>query len=301
MREDEVNDELHLVDALEIRVLRLIARLNQRVKTRFHQRGHTAAEDALLAEQVGLGLLAEGRLENARARAADARGIRQRVILRLTGSILVDGDEVGHAFAFQILAADGVAGALRRDHHHVDILRRLDAAKVDVEAVREGEDHAGAQIRLDVFMIHRGLLFVVDEDHDHVGDLGGLGGGHDGQPGLLGLLPALAALVQRDNHVAAGVTQVERVRVSLRAVADDGNLFAHEIVKVAVLRVKHLCHFVCPPCFFKKRIRLGCRPKPCQEPAVPGFHILWFCIYSFFLREAKMMGFGDSSPNRSGR
>ena len=115
-------------------------------------------------------------------------------------------------------------------------------------SVRKREDHAGAQIRLDVLVVHRRLLLVVDEDHDHVGDLGGLGRGHDGQPGRLGLLPALAALVQRDNHVAAGIAQVERVRVSLRAVADDGNLFAHQIFEVAILRVKHLCHCIFPPC-----------------------------------------------------
>ena len=248
MREDEIDDELHLVDALEIGVLRLIARLHQRIKARLHQRGHAAAEDALLAEQVGLGLLAEGRLEDAGARAADARRIRQRVILRLAGSVLIDGDEVGHALALQILAADGVTRALRRDHHHVDVLRRLDAAEVDVEAVRKREDHAGAQIRLDVLVVHRRLLLVVDEDHDHVGDLGGLGRGHNGQPGRLGLLPALAAFIQRDDHVAAGIAQVERVRVSLRAVADDGNFFAHQIFEVAILRVKHLCHCIFPPC-----------------------------------------------------
>ena len=231
------------MDALEVRVLRLIARLDQRVKAGLHQGGHAAAEDALLAEEVGLGLLAEGGLEDAGARAADARGVGQRIVLRLAGGVLIHGDEIRHALALQVLAAHGVARALRRDHHDVDVCRRLDAAEVDVEAVREGEDHARAQVGLDVLLIHRSLLLVVDEDHDHVGDLRGLGGGHDGQAGGLGLRPTLGALVQRDDDVAAGVPEVQRVCVALGAVADDGNLLAAEHVEIAVLRVKHLCHF----------------------------------------------------------
>ncbi len=215
------------MDALEICVLRLIARLNQRVKARLHQRGHAAAEDALLAEQVGLGLLAERRLEDAGACAADARRICQRVILRLAGRILIDSDEVRHALALKILAADGVAGALRRNHHHVDILGRLDAAEMDIEAVRKREDHAGAQIRLDVLVIHRCLLFVVDQNHDHVRDLGGFRRGHDSQTGVLRLLPALAAFIQRDDHIAAGIAKIQRMRMTLRTIADDGNLLAH--------------------------------------------------------------------------
>ena len=72
---DEVDNELHLVDALEICVSRIIARLNQRIETCLHQCANTAAEDSLLTEEIGLGLDAIGRLQQTRSRAADCRAV----------------------------------------------------------------------------------------------------------------------------------------------------------------------------------------------------------------------------------
>ena len=53
---DQVNDQLHLVDALEVSVLGRIASLNQRLEAALHQVDYAAAQNSLLAEQVGLGL-----------------------------------------------------------------------------------------------------------------------------------------------------------------------------------------------------------------------------------------------------
>src|SRR5258708_36663277 len=41
---NEINDELHLMDALEVRNLRLITFLHQRVETALHHRGRSAAK-----------------------------------------------------------------------------------------------------------------------------------------------------------------------------------------------------------------------------------------------------------------
>ena len=49
------------------------------------------------------------------------------------------------------------------------------------------------------------------------------------EAGILGLLLRRAALTQADLHVDAGVAQVERVRVPLAAVADDGDLAGQEV------------------------------------------------------------------------
>lgn len=84
------------------------------------------------------------------------------------------GDEAGHAFALDILAADGMARTLRRDHEHVDVRGRHDLAEMDVEAMGEGQGLAGGQVGLDVLLVHIGLALVVDEDHDDVGRLGGV-------------------------------------------------------------------------------------------------------------------------------
>ena len=66
--------------------------------------------------------------------------------MRIAARVLMDRDQAGHAAALHIFAAHGVAGALGRDHDHVDIGARLDQAEVDVEAVGEGERGAGLHV-----------------------------------------------------------------------------------------------------------------------------------------------------------
>ena len=69
---DQVDDQLQLVQALEVGDLRLVAGVDQRLEAGLHQRADAAAEHGLLAEQIGLGLLREGRLDDAGAGDADA-------------------------------------------------------------------------------------------------------------------------------------------------------------------------------------------------------------------------------------
>ena len=68
---DQVDDQLQLVQALEVRDLRLVAGLDERVEPGPDQLGQPAAQHPLLAEQVGLGLFLEPRLDDARAGRAD--------------------------------------------------------------------------------------------------------------------------------------------------------------------------------------------------------------------------------------
>ena len=68
---DKVNDKLHFVDTLEVSVSWVVASLNEGLKARLHKGANAAAENRLLAEQIGLGLGAEGGLKHARASAAD--------------------------------------------------------------------------------------------------------------------------------------------------------------------------------------------------------------------------------------
>ena len=117
----QVDDQLQLVKALEIGDFGLVAGVDQRLETGGDQLGRAAAQDRLLAEQVGLGLLAEARLDRAGARAADPGGIGERLVARLPGRILMDREQARHAAADLIFAADQVAGPLGRDQHDVEI------------------------------------------------------------------------------------------------------------------------------------------------------------------------------------
>src|ERR1700682_4453946 len=67
---NEVDDEFEFVHALEVGHFGLIAGLNQSVESRLDELADAAAEDGLLAEEVGFGFFREGGLEHAGAGAA---------------------------------------------------------------------------------------------------------------------------------------------------------------------------------------------------------------------------------------
>ena len=105
----QVDDQLHLVQALEVRHLRLVPSLDQRLEAGAHQRGQTTAQHDLLAEQIGLGLFAEGGLDDASAGATDCLGVRQRERVRAAGRVLVHSDQARHTPALGVGTAHQVA------------------------------------------------------------------------------------------------------------------------------------------------------------------------------------------------
>ena len=230
------------MDALEIGVLGLVAGFHQRLEAAAHQIHHAAAQDGLLAEQVGLGLFVHGSFQDAGTGAADAGDVSQSDIIGLAGGVLLHSDQAGHTLARHILRADGVAGTLGSGHEDVHIGGGHDLLVADVEAVGEGDGLALSQVRRDVLLVHICLSLVIDEDHDDVGGLGGLGHGYHLEAVFFRHSPGFAALAQTNDHVAATVTQVHGVSMALGAVADDGDLLAVELVQVAVLFIIHFCH-----------------------------------------------------------
>src|SRR5713101_410447 len=75
---NEIDNQLHFMNALKVRDLRLITGLDQRFKTFLHQRGQSAAEHGLLTEQIALGFFFKCGLQNSGPSRADAVGIRER-------------------------------------------------------------------------------------------------------------------------------------------------------------------------------------------------------------------------------
>ena len=165
----QVHDQLQLVHALEVGDLRCVPCGRERLETGLDQRGNAAAQDGLLAEQIGLRLLAERRLEHARAGAADPRCIRERIGQGIAARVLVHRDERRHAPTRLELAAHQVSGRFGGDHRDVHPGRRHDLAEVDVEPVSEEERLAAPERWSDAGLVHRPRLLVGDEHHDHVG------------------------------------------------------------------------------------------------------------------------------------
>ena len=126
---DQVDDQLQLVQALVVGDLGLVARLDERLEAGPDQLRGAAAEHGLLAEEIGLGLLLERRLEDPGAPGADADRVRERELARPAARVLLDGDQRRGAVALGEQPAHDVPGALRRDHDHVVAGRRARRAR----------------------------------------------------------------------------------------------------------------------------------------------------------------------------
>ena len=132
-----------------------------------------------------------------------------------------------------------MTGRLRRDHDHVVILGRRDPAEVDVEPVREEHGRTRGEVRRDLRVPHALLHVVGDEHRDDLRAADRIGDRRDLGARFLGRGSGRAAFAQADDDLDAGVAEVQRVRVTLAAEADDGDL-AVEQSEVAV--AMNRCH-----------------------------------------------------------
>ena len=240
---DQIDDELQLVQALEVRDLGLIARIDERLEPGLDERAHAAAQHGLLAEQVRFGFLGKRRLDDAGAHHTDALRVRQRDGARLTGAVLVNRKQRGRSGAFDVQLANAVAWRLGGDHRHVEVLARNDGVKTNVEAVREHQRGALVQVRLNLVLVDLRLAGVGRQDHHDVGPFGRVGDAHDFESRRARLVARPAGGRQPHLHADAAVLQVQRVRVPLRSVADDGDLLAANDRQVRRIFVVHLgCH-----------------------------------------------------------
>ena len=230
------------MDALKVSVLRVVTSFHQGFKACLHQGANTAAQHTLLAKQVGFGFRFKGGFQNAGACAANAQRVSQSQLLSLAGGVLLHGNQARHAFALQIFAAHSVAGAFGRNHRHVHISRRLNQAKVDVEAVGKHQHIAGLQVGGNVFLIHFGLLFIVNQNHNNISLFGGFGRIINRKALSLRLGPGFAALVQTDNNLTTGIFQVFGVRMALGAIADNRNLLALQFCQITIFLIKNFPH-----------------------------------------------------------
>ncbi len=109
----------------------------------------------------------------------------------------------------------------------------------------KGQGIASLEVGGNKLLVDLGLGLVGGEDHDNVGLGGSLCHIHDLQAGLGSLLCRGRALAQTHADVAARVHEVQGMCVTLRTIANDGNLFILNNFGVAVvLVVDRYCHVV---------------------------------------------------------
>jgi hypothetical protein len=151
----------------------------------------------------------------------------------------VDGHQAGDTTALLVLAADEMPRPLRSDEADVDSGRGIDLVEVDGEAVGEHEQVPGRDPVGDVGFPDLGLLLVREQDHHDVAAAGGVGDVEDLETGRLGIGAARRIGAKADDDVHSGLLQVQRVGVSLRAVAEDRDRLALERLERRVVLVDH--------------------------------------------------------------
>ena len=171
---DQVDDQLHFVDAFEVGHLRRIAGFDEGFKSGFDECRQPAAEDGLFAEEIGFAFIFEGGFDDAAARAADAARPGQADFAGLAGGVLEDRQQARHAAAFFEFAAHQMARALGGDQEHIDILRRHDRLEMEVESVRRAERFAGFEVRRDRLVVNLRLHFIGQGDDDQIRLLDGV-------------------------------------------------------------------------------------------------------------------------------
>ncbi len=233
----EVNDQLQFVQAFEVGHFRRIASFNQGFETGFNQFNGTTAQNSLLAEQVGFGLVLEGGFDDTGTTATNTRCVGQRNVFGVARSVLVDRDQVRDTAAFNELGTHGVARRFRRNHDHVEVSAWHNLVVVNREAVGEGQGGALLDVRLDFVLVQRGLELVRGQDHDQVGSSNSGSNVSYFQTMGFGLGNSGRAFTQTNSDVNAGIFQVASLCVTLGTVADDGDFLALDDRQVTIFIV----------------------------------------------------------------
>ena len=156
------------MDTLKVSVLRCISCFYQCLEAGFHQCAYTAAENCLLAEQVGLSLNFESSLQNTCSCSAQCCSVSQCSVFCFSCVILLYSYQTRNTFSYLILASYCMTRSLRSDHGNVNVSRRFDLSEMDSKAVCEHEHITFFQVRLNIFFVHSCLFLIVDQNHDDI-------------------------------------------------------------------------------------------------------------------------------------
>src|SRR5690554_2166867 len=236
----EVNDQLQLVQALEVSHFRRVTRFGQHLEASLDQLNRATAQNCLLTEQVGFGLVLEGGFDDTGTTTAHTAGVGQSDVLGIAGSVLEDRDQIGNTAALDELGAYSVTRRLGGNHDHVQILARYDLVVVDGETVGESQGRALLQVRLDFVLVQLGLELVRSQDHDHVGSRYGSRYVGDFQTMGFSLGDGGRTRAQAHGNVNAGILQVAGVGMALGAVTDDSDLLALDDAQITVFVIKNV-------------------------------------------------------------
>src|SRR5207237_3549621 len=146
------------------------------------------------------------------------------------------------ADAFHKKFTHAVAWTLWGNHRNIDERWRHNLAEMDIETVSKHQCLSTTKMRFDRGLVHALLSFVGNEDHDHVAALSCLLDCRHGKSVFLCPNCRRTAGVCRYANVHAAVSHVQRVRVSLAAVADDRDFLRLDQPRISVFFVIDVGH-----------------------------------------------------------
>src|SRR4030042_5369190 len=149
--------------------------------------------------------------------------------------VLVYRDQGRNAYPSQEGLSDQCPRALRCHHDDVNVLWRYDPLEMNVESVREGEDHALPQVGRDVLVIDVLLDLIRYQEHHQVRALDGVRDVHDLHPVRLGPVPCLVLDAESQDDIHTAVPQVQRLRSPLDSISHDRYPLALQDLEVRVL------------------------------------------------------------------
>src|SRR5438034_11512540 len=113
---------------------------------------------------------------------------------------------------------------------------------MNIEAMSKHQCLSRTQVRFNGGFVDSLLSLVRNENHDHVGGLGCLLNGGYGKSVFLCPGPRRTAGICRHAHVYAAVPHVQRVGVSLAAVADDRDFLRLDQARISVFFIIDVGH-----------------------------------------------------------
>src|SRR5271169_33703 len=195
--------------------------------------------------------------------------------MRVTAGILLNRDQRRYSAAFAIDAPHQVSRTLGSDHHHVYIGGRNDGFEMNAEAVGDAENFPGMQIGLDELIVDLSLGLVRGEYVDPVGALGSFIRSHDDHAVGPRLLRARPIGIESDDDFVSAIAEILRLRMSLAAVAQDGDRLALQCFGLGVAFIENSDHQRAPLIAQGRKEALACWGWISVGPPVAAKGILY--------------------------
>src|SRR5437016_12788058 len=165
---DEIDNKFELMQTFEIRQLRRITRVHQRIEAAPNECAGSTTEHSLFAEQISFGFITKGCLDNAGASATDRLRPGQRRPLGMATRVWMNSDQSRYSASVTEFAANHWPEPLRGDHHNIDVFSRNDRSIINRKAVGKEKGLALSEIRSNLLFVTGGHLCIRQREKNDV-------------------------------------------------------------------------------------------------------------------------------------